>query len=496
MPSLLILKNFRIIDESADMEGSLVVKDGRIDAVIPSEADFPDSVLVDRELQRAERGAAVVIDGNHFPGGRPVLMPAFVDLHAHFRESGFPPEEAGPLAETLESASLAAAAGGYGTVVCMANTKPVIDTPEAAASLKNRADALGLIDLYPVLSLTKNMEGRELSGITGLKPNGQASPRSPGGPSYFPRLLSEDGRDVADDTLLLAAFAEARRLGLPVSCHCDAGGPGAAKKAGQPREVRSRAGENNAVRRAIALGREAGCHVHIAHVSAQEAVEFIRETKKERGKKTPVSAPTPQGPHFFLTCEATPHHLALTEEDARRLGAESHGRVNPPLRTGEDRLALIAAIRDGTIDAIATDHAPHTRADKAAGAPGFTGLETAFGVCFTELVREYGGGRNDPAGRPGALSLSGLSSLMSAAPARILGLGGPGPEGRGRIAPGFRADLTIADTGAVRTVDPGSCKSRGRNSPFAGRELRGSILMTIRGGRVVFDASGAGPGNR
>jgi dihydroorotase len=171
-------------------------------------------------------------------------MPAFVDLHAHFRDPGFPEKE------TLESAALAAAAGGYGTVVCMANTKPVTDTVEKALALKKRSDNLGLIDLYPVLSLTKNMEGRELSEISALDAKQNTV-----------RMLSEDGKDVADDGIFLAAFAEARRLGIPVSCHCDAGGPEAeaAKKAGKTRDVWSRIEENVATKRAIELGKKSGC---------------------------------------------------------------------------------------------------------------------------------------------------------------------------------------------------------------------------------------------
>jgi dihydroorotase len=370
-------------------------------------------------------------------------MPAFVDLHAHFRDPGFPQKE------TLESASLAAAAGGYGTVVCMANTNPVIDTLEKAVSLKERSDALGLIDLYPVLSLSKNMEGRELSGIKNL-PAGCA----------LPLMLSEDGKDLADERLFLAAMAEARRLGIPVSCHCDFGGieAEAAQAAGRPRAEWSRMGENNAVRRVIELGKRAGCHIHIAHVSTMEAAALIHAAKSP-----------PANPPFTLTCEATPHHIGATVEDAMRMGAESLGRVNPPLRTEADRRAIAAAVCNGVIDAIATDHAPHSEADKAAGAPGFTGLETAFAACFSALN----------------IDLRRLSALMSANPARILGLY-KGPGGRGRIAQGRRADLVIADTRAVWKVRPEQCKSRGKCGPFTGRELRGKILVTIRGGRITF----------
>ena len=259
----------------------------------------------------------------------------------------------------------------------------------------------------------------------------------------------------------------------------------AAKKAGKPRSVWSRMEEYHAVRRVITLGKEAGCHIHIAHVSTKEAVELIRKTKEAAAGESPRGSP------FFLTCEAAPHHIALTETDAGTLGAESYGRVNPPLRDEEDRRTLTAALAGGLIDAIATDHAPHRAADKEGGAPGFTGLETSFGVCYRELVL------------PGLLSLSRLSALMSANPARIIfgqirEFGSPpqggslfgtgkGPD-RGRIAPEQRADLVIVDTGAEWSVDPAAFKSRGRNSPCIGQKMRGKVVMTIHQGRIVFDA--------
>jgi len=431
-----VFKNFRIVDEARDFLGALVVEDSLIQDVVDA-GDVPDG--------------DIVVDGRAL-GESVVLMPAFIDLHAHFREPGFPEKE------TLESASLAAVAGGFTTVVCMANTKPVIDTIDKARSLKARSDALGLIDLYPVLSLTKNMEGRELSGIKDL-PSEKNGIR-------LPLMLSEDGKDVADDSLFLAAMKEAERLALPVSCHCDFGGPEAeaAKSAGRKRAEWSRLEENYAVSRAIELGKKAGCHIHIAHVSTKEAAQIIREAKK--------SSVSCNG--FVLTCEAMPHHIGATEEDARRMGDETYGRVNPPLRPEADRMAIIAGLLDGTIDAIATDHAPHSDNDKNAGMPGFTGLETAFSASLSYLPD---------------IGLRRLSALMSANPARVLGLGD-----RGRAEKGLRADLVIADTGANWKVEPEKFKSRGKCSPFAGRTLRGKIIMTLNAGKIVFGGDGASKG--
>jgi dihydroorotase len=421
------------------MMGSVILENGIIKKVMPQNAQTSDGRLSTQAADICDAVYDVVIDGKGL-----TLLPAFIDLHTHFRDPGFPDKE------TIESASLAASAGGYGTAVCMANTKPVLDTFEAIRGLKARSTALGLIDLYPAMALTKGMEGKEMSDIKrGLMKEAGGMPLFP----YPVRIFSEDGKDVVDDALFLKALSAAARFGAPVSCHCDNGGVEAedAKRAGEPREVWSRIEENNATKRALRFGSEAGCSLHIAHVSTKEAVALVREAKQKKACKARV------------TCEATPHHIALTQETAVRLGKESFGRVNPPLRTEEDRCAIIAGIVDGTIDAIATDHAPHTAQDKASGAPGFSGLETAFAVCYTELVRK------------GVISLQKLSSLMSAEPARILGL-----EDRGTLQEGLRADLVIVDTEAAWTVYPALFKSRGKNSAFSGEKVWGKVLTTIR----------------
>ncbi|MDR3324830.1 MAG: dihydroorotase [Spirochaetaceae bacterium] len=408
----------RIVDDRSDFLGHVAVANGVIvDVIELTESLAARKPLFAKYLMTAVR----IVRGR----GELLLMPGFVDMHAHFREPGFPEKE------TLESASLAAARGGWTTVVCMANTNPAIDTVERAAEIKRRSDELGLTDLHPALSLTKGMMRKELSDIAARTKNDCG---------YMPLLLSEDGNDVADDELFLSALRCAAALDIPVSCHCDVNGEAAA------------------IRRAINLGLKAGCKLHIAHVSTKESVEAIENAKWEHKK-------------FALTAEATPHHLALTKDDALRLGENTFGAVAPPLRSEDDRSALLDALDNNTIDAIATDHAPHTRADKEGGAPGFSGLETALPVVWDTLIHhdEY--------------SVQRLSYYMSASPARILGL-----KDRGYVRKGMRADIVVVDPKLKTTVKAEDFFSRGKNSPFIGKELQGKILMTMANGRIVYSA--------
>ena len=443
----IVLKNFRLIDEETDSSGTVVIDDGII-------TEVHSQALAQKHCQTYEKDAAMIIDAKAMPGGSQLLLtPAFVDLHAHLREPGYFEKE------TLESGSMAAAAGGFGTVICMANTNPIIDSLEKANVLKQRSDVLGLIDLYPVISLTHNLEGKILSGITDISSQTECA-IDQGRKRYLPLMLSEDGKDIADDDLFLDAMKEAKRIGIPVSCHCDFGGI-----------------EDQAVQRVIELGKNAGCHIHIAHVSTKESVDAIRQAKT-------------QG--FSLSCEVMPHNLCLTVHTAAKLGKETFGKVNPSLQEHEDTEALKAGLVDGTIDAIATDHAPHTMEDKEKGAPGFSAFETAFSSCFTELVlgKDVENGSHLKAST--ILDIRQLSSFMSARPARLIGLGNKagssGIAGRGRLLPGYRADLTIIDTESYFNVEPQHFKSKGKNSPFTGLKLYGKVLMTLHRGRIVYEA--------
>ncbi|MCX6084319.1 MAG: dihydroorotase, partial [Caldiserica bacterium] len=344
-------------------------------------------------------------------------LPAFCDLHAHFRDPGLTHKE------DLVSGSRAAVRGGYAAVNLMANTKPVISSSLQVQDVLDRAASIGLVDVHQCASITKNMDGVTVDHLESL---GDAV-----------RIISDDGHDVMDAHVMLQAMTTAARLGLTVMCHCEDMNLSGTDY---------RLAEDLMTQRNIELARVAGCRLHIAHVSTEGSMRAVIAAK-ERGQA--------------VTCEVTPHHLALT--------SATRYRVNPPLRTQQDVDFLIRALEQGWVDAIATDHAPHTADDKTAGAPGMVGLETAFGVCYTTLVH------------PGHISLARLTELMSRNPARILGLN------KGCIAPGYDGDLVLVDLHTPWTVDATAFASKGRNTPFEGQTLVGRVVMTIKAGRIVYD---------
>ena len=345
------------------------------------------------------------------------LLPGFIDLHCHWRTPGF------EYKEDIATGSAAAAAGGYTFVNLMPNTKPVCSSGDQAHAVMARAEQIGLVGVNQTVSITENFDGKTLDHLKTL-------------PEDL-RFVTEDGNGVQSANVMAKAFAICSQRGITIMSHAE------------DREVSPwdyRLAENLETVRNLHLCEYYGTRLHMCHVSTREAVEAIAAAKS-RG--VPV------------TCEVTPHHLWF---------ADSEYRVNPPIRTADDVAALIEGIRDGTVDAIATDHAPHSEEDKAKGAAGMVGSETAFGVCYTRLCRGEG------------LPLELLSILMSERPAEILGLN------KGRLEPGRDADLVLVDLDHPYRVDRQKLHSKSKNSPYDGAELYGRVCATIKGGQLTYRA--------
>lgn len=347
--------------------------------------------------------------------GRTVL-PAFIDTHCHWRTPGF------EYKEDIATGSAAAAAGGYTFVNLMPNTKPVCSSADIAHSVMAEAERIGLCAANQTVSITQNFDGHTLDHLKTL-------------PEDL-RFITEDGKGVQSGNVMAKAFAIAAQRGLTIMSHAE-------DMDISPWDYRL--AENIETVRNLHLSEYYGTRLHMCHVSTKEAVEAIGAAK---WKGVPV------------TCEVTPHHLWFADTDYR---------VNPPIRKAEDVDALIEAIRLGVVDAIATDHAPHTDEEKAAGAAGMVGLETAFGVCYTKLCKEKG------------LPLARLAELMSTAPAEILGL-----AGHGRVLPGYASDLALVELDTPYTVDKNALHSKSHNCPYDGAQLFGRVDLTIKGGKVTW----------
>lgn len=376
-----------------------------------------------------------------------VLLPGLVDLHTHLREPGR--EDA----ETIASGSRAAAVGGFTAVLAMANTSPVTDTAEAAERVLDLGRAAGLVDVVPVGAVTKGLEGAELAEL-GLMHRSRAAVQ----------VFSDDGRCVADGRVMRRALEYVRAFGGVVSQHSQdptLAGPQACCHEG---ELSGRLGlpgwpsvaESAVIARDVMLAEHTNSRVHVAHVSTAEGLDVVRWAKA-RGIR--------------VTAEVTPHHLALGTD--LLTGYDPVYKVNPPLRPTEDQEALREALVDGTVDAVATDHAPHARHDKehafVDAAFGMLGLETAFAVVHDLLVRE------------GRLGWHDLARVMSSGPARIAGLADHGRP----VAEGEPANLVLVDPAATVTVDRDASQSLSRNTPWHGRSLTGAVHTTILRGRVT-----------
>ena len=372
-----------------------------------------------------------------------LVLPGFVDLHVHFREPGF------EYKETIQSGTAAAVAGGFTTVCAMPNTNPVNDNQAVTEFMLERAKAAGNAHLYPIGAITKKSEGKELAEIGDLRRAGCVA-------------ISDDGKPVMNSLVMRRAMEYARAFDVPVVDHCEdlhlsEGGcmnEGlVSTELGLP-GIPS-AAEDVMVARNVSLAELTGARLHLAHISTAGSVRMVREAKA-RGLK--------------VTAEACPHHFTLTEELTR--GYNTHAKMNPPLRTMQDVQAIKEGLRDGTIDVIATDHAPHATQEKQqefTEAPfGIVGLETALSLTLA-LVAE------------GVLTLESAVDKLATAPAKAFSLNA------GTLAVGAPADVAIVDPNREWQVDPSRFRSKSRNTPFAGWKVKGRVTTTIVSGRVVFE---------
>jgi dihydroorotase len=374
-----------------------------------------------------------------------VVAPGLIDMHCHLRDFNEADKE------TIATGTKAAALGGFTTVVCEPNTDPPLDTLQAVEQWISRAEQDGCVNLYTKVCITKGRKGEQLVNLKALA-------RKP-----WVVAATDDGNPVVSNTVMERAFVKARECELLLTPHCEES-PATIQAFQQANpliplaeDIAHYKREPYYVARDLELAEKTNWRVHISHVSMAASLDLI---KKARARWVPV------------TCEVTPHHLTLTEKDANKCGADA--KVNPPLRTKEDVEALRKGLVDGTIDVIASDHAPHAPEEKAQGwkaAPmGAIGLETTVGVVLTTLVH------------PGIITLPEAIERMSANPARILGLPG------GSLAVGKPADITIIDLEKKWVVEPSSFASKGRNTPFAGWRLKGKAYATIVKGKVVMRA--------
>ena len=420
---------------------SLLIQNGRVVDPVNS-VDAVQDVLIDGDrIQRIGRGLTPPPDATVLDATGKVVCPGFIDMHVHLREPGL------EYKETVASGTRAAAAGGFTAVCCMANTQPVNDNRAVTDYIRAKAATEGIVRVYPIGAVTRG--GKELAELAELAEAGCVA-------------FSDDGRCVMNAALYRRAMEYTLPFGAPVISHAedDDLSHGTAMNEGVVSTELGipgapAAAEDVMVARDILLAELTGAHVHIAHLSTSGAVRLVRDAKA-RGVR--------------VTAEVTPHHLLLTDEAVR--GFDTNTKMNPPLRTKRDVEVLLEGLIDGTIDCIATDHAPHAASEKEGeydqAAFGIVGLETAVGLLLDRLVKT------------GALPLGTLIARLSRDPARLLGLPG------GSLAAGAPADVTILDLEAGWTIDPARFQSKSRNSPFGGWALTGRPWKTIVGGRIVW----------
>lgn len=427
---------------------SILIKGGRV--IDPGRFVGVADVLIDGgKIAAVGLNLSAPANGRIIQATRKLVMPGFVDLHVHFREPGF------EYKETIQSGCAAAVAGGFTTVCCMPNTNPVNDNQAVTEFILERARLAGLANVLPVGAITKGSEGKELAEIGDLRRSGCVA-------------ISDDGKPVMNSLVMRRAMEYALAFDLTVVDHCEdlhlAEG-GCMNEGLVSTELGlpgiPAAAEDVMVARNLSLSELTGARLHLAHISTAGAIRMVREAKA-RG--------------IHVTAEACPHHFLLTEELVR--GYNTHAKMNPPLRTWADVQAIKEGLRDGTIDVIATDHAPHATQEKQQDfteAPfGIVGLETALPLTLGLVEEEV-------------LSLEQAVQKLTSAPAAAFGLK------KGTLAVGADADVVIVDQQEQWEVDPSKFRSKSRNTPFAGWKVKGRVNTTIVGGRVVFEN---GPGER
>ena len=420
---------------------TVVIRHGRV--IDPGRINGQADVLIqDGTIAQVGKGLAVPPGATVMDASGKWVLPGFVDLHVHLREPGF------EYKETIQTGTSAAVAGGFTSVCCMPNTSPVNDNQSVTEFILDKARAAGLAHVFPIGAITKGSEGKELAEFGELKDAGCVA-------------VSDDGKPVMNGMVMRRALEYARAFALTVVDHCEClhlSEGGCMHEGLVATELGLHgvpaAAEDVMVARNLALAELTGGRLHLAHLSTAGSVRMVREAKA-RGIK--------------VTAEACPHHFLLTDEAVREFN--TNAKMNPPLRSRKDVDAIKAGLKDGTIDAIATDHAPHADFEKQREfdyAPfGVVGLETAWGLALT-LVDE------------GTLSVEQVVALLTVQPARAFGLP------KGTLAVGADADVTIVDPEAQWVVEPERFRSKGRNTPFAGWKLKGRVVTTIVSGRVVY----------
>lgn len=420
---------------------SMIIKNGRL--LINGNWEKTDIYIENGEIRKmgelSHHEADEVLDAEGL-----IVSPGFIDLHVHLREPG------GEKKETIQTGTLAAAKGGFTTVAAMPNTRPVPDSKEQLEWLNQRIAETAVVKVLPYASITVREAGSELTDFTSLKEAGAFA-------------LSDDGVGVQSAGMMFEAMKEAAKVGLSIVAHCEDNSliykgsvhDGIFAKENGINGIPSVC-ESIQIARDVLLAEAAGCHYHVCHISTKESVRAVRDAKRA-------------GVH--VTAEVTPHHLLLCDEDIP--GMDANYKMNPPLRGSEDRDALIEGLLDGTIDFIATDHAPHTVEEKAEGmvlAPfGIVGLETAFPLLNTHFVEK------------GLLTLEQLIDFLTVKPAECFGLH------RGKLAEGEAADIVLLDLNHEENINPQNFLSKGKNTPFAGWHCKGWPVVTIVDGKIAWE---------